>query len=79
MSAMSRPRMPCFSFASTTMEAAFGRFVREGRKLRRVSKLGFADARQRQEFSCLAVAKRDRAGLVEEERVDVACGFDCSA
>ena len=45
---ISRPRSPYFSLASTTMRAAFGRFVGERRELRGVGQFALADARQRE-------------------------------
>ena len=59
--------------------SAFGRFVRQRRQLRRVGQRRLADAGQRNELGRLAVAERDRAGLVEQQRVDVAGGFDRAA
>ena len=56
--------------------AALRRLVRQRRQLRRVGQRRLADARQRNELGRLAVAERDRAGLVEQQRVDVAGGFD---
>ena len=56
--------------------AALGRFVGKRSQLRGVGKFLFADAAQRLELGGLAIAKRDRAGLVEQERVDVASGLD---
>ena len=44
--------------------------------MRRVREFLFADAGQRNKFRGLAVAERDRPGLVEKQRVDVASGFD---
>ena len=71
--------MPYFSFASTTIERPFGRFVRQRRELRGVGQFLRADAGQRHELGRLAVAERDRAGLVEQQRVHVAGGFDRAA
>ena len=54
----------------------FRRLVRQRRQLRRVGERRLADARQRNELGRLAVAERDRPGLVEQQRVDVSGGFD---
>ena len=59
--------------------AAFRRLIRERGKLRRIGQTAIADAGQRQEFRRLAIAERDRARLVEEERVDVTRGFHGAA
>ena len=59
--------------------AAFRRLVRERGKLRRVRQIPFADARQGHELRRLPVAERDGAGLVEQQRVDVARGLDGAA
>ena len=56
--------------------AALGRLVRERRELRRISQRRLADTGQRDELCCLAIAEGDRAGLVQEQRVHVAGGFD---
>jgi hypothetical protein len=69
---MSRSRRPYLSFASTTMLRPFGCLVRERRELRRVGELFGRDAVGGQERGRLPVAERDRAGLVEQQHVDVA-------
>ena len=51
---------------------ALGRFVGQRSELRRVRKLALVDAVHGQEFGCLPVAERDRTGLVEQQRIDVA-------
>ena len=56
--------------------APFRRLVGEARELRRVGELALVDARQRQELGRLAVAERDRAGLVEQQRRAVARRLD---
>ena len=56
--------------------AAFRRFVGQARELRGIGHLAFGDAGRRQELHGLAAAERDRAGLVEQQRVDVAGRFD---
>ena len=58
---------------------AFRRLVGERGKLRRIGQLAFGNARQRQEFGRLAVAQGDRAGLVQQQRVDIARRFDRAA
>ena len=59
--------------------AALGRLVGQRRELRGLGQLGLADARHRHEGRRLAVAERDRAGLVEQQDVDVAAGLDRTA
>ncbi len=56
--------------------AAFGRFVGERGQLCRVGEFGHLDAFCMPEASGLSVAERDRAGLVEQQHVDVARRFD---
>ena len=57
--------------------AALGRFVGQRGELRRVRELLLRNAtRRRPELRGLAVAQRDRSGLVEQQHVDVASGFD---
>ena len=77
--AISRPRISYFSFASTTMERPSGVSSLRRGELRRVRQIAFAHARQRHELRRLAVAERDRAGLVEQQRVDVARRLDRAA
>ena len=59
--------------------APFRRLVGERGELRGVGKLLLAHARDRLELGRLPVAERDGAGLVEEQRVDVAGGLDRAA
>ena len=56
--------------------AALGRLVGQRGELRHVGQLALGDARRRMELRRLPVAERDRAGLVEQQHVHVACGFD---
>ncbi len=56
--------------------AAFRRFVGERGELRRIGELALRYARQRDELGGLTVAERDRAGLVEQQGVDVARRLD---
>ena len=56
--------------------AALGRLVGERGDLRDLGQLGLADAGHGHEGGRLAVAQGDRAGLVEEQDVDVARGLD---
>ena len=56
--------------------AALRRLVGERGQLRRIGQLLLAHAAQRLELGRLAVAERDGAGLVEQQRVDVAGGLD---
>ena len=77
--AISRPRMSYFSFASTTMERPSG--VSSGSEASCAASASSAsvDAGQREELGGLAVAERDGAGLVEQQRIDVAGGFHRAA
>ena len=59
--------------------AALGRLVGQRRELRGLGQLALGDARHRQEARGLAVAERDRAGLVEQQHRDVAGGLDGAA
>ena len=59
--------------------AALGRLVGERGELRGLGQLELADAGHREELGRLAVAERDRAGLVEQQHVDVAGGLDRAA
>ena len=59
--------------------AAFRRFVGQRGKLGRVGQPRRLSRRRRNEFNSLAIAERDGAGLVEQQRVDVAGCFDCAA
>ena len=56
--------------------AAFGRFIRERGQLRGVGQDLQFDPRRRYELSRHAIAQRDRAGLVQQEHIDVTGGFD---
>ena len=59
--------------------AALRRLVGQRRELRGVGERRVADARRRTELGRLPVAQRDRAGLVEQQRIDVAGRFDRAA
>ena len=59
--------------------ATFGRLVGQRRQLRGVGERRLADARRGTELRRLSVAQRDRAGLVEQQGVDVAGRFDGAA
>ena len=56
--------------------AAFGRFVGQRRELGRFGELFLGHARGRQKRGSLAVAQRDRAGLVQQQHVHVASRLD---
>ena len=75
-SCSSRPRNPYFSFASTTMLRPSGVSSARRRELRRLGHGFFGHAWRRNEFGGLAIAKRNRAGLIEQQHVDVARRFD---
>ena len=59
--------------------APFRRFVGQGSQLSRIGKLLLGNARSRNKFRRAAVAQRDRAGFVEQERVNVARCFHGAA
>jgi len=59
--------------------AALRRLVRQRGQLCRVGEIALAHARQRQELRRLAVAEGDGAGLVEQQRVDIAGRLDGAA
>ena len=59
--------------------AALRGLVGEGGELRRLGELALGDAGDGQELGRLAVAEGDGAGLVEQERVDVARRLDGAA
>ena len=77
--AISRPRMPYFSFASTTMERPSGVSSESEASCAASARSRSLTPGERQELRRLAVAQRDRAGLVEQQRVDVAGRFDGAA
>ena len=75
----------CSDFAAAQAEfllgqhhdaAALGGFVGERRELRGVGEAFYFDAGRGNEIGGHAVAERDRAGLVEQQHVHVAGGFD---
>ena len=78
-SLMSRPRMPYFSLASTTMERPSGVSSASEASCAASASSCSLDAAQGLELGRLAVAERDGAGLVEQQRVDVAGRFDGAA
>ena len=65
-----------FFFRQDDDRPAFGRFIREGGQLRGIGEAGFLDAGRGMKCDRHAIAEGDRAGLVEEQNVDVARGFD---
>ena len=77
--ARSRPRRSNSSLASTTMERPSGVSSGSDGELRGLGQLAVAHARDGQEARGLAVAERDRAGLVEQQHRDVAGGLDRAA
>ena len=76
---MSRARMAYFSFASTTIERPSGVSSASEASCAASASSCSRDALDRAEFRRLAVAERDRAGLVEQQRVDVARRLDGAA
>ncbi len=77
--AMSRPRMPYFSLASTTIERPSGVSSASEASWAASASSWPADAAHRPERGRLAVAQRDGAGLVEQQRIDVARRLDGAA
>ena len=71
-SVMSRPRMPYFSLASTTMERPSGVSSASEASCAASASSCSLTPRKRLELGGLAVAERDGAGLVEQKGVDVA-------
>jgi len=59
--------------------AALRRFVGKRGELGGIGKFGRGHAAHRFEFGRLAIAERDRAGLVEQQRIDVARRFHSTA
>ena len=78
-SPMSRPRMPYFSLARTTMERPSGVSSASEASWAASASSCSLDAAQRLELGRLAIAERDGAGLVEQQRVDVARGLHRAA
>ena len=68
----SRPRRLYFSLASTTIERPSGVSSESEDELSRVGQLIFRDAGSGNEFRGAAVAQGDRAGFVEQQRIDIA-------
>ena len=71
--------MPYFSFASTTIERPSGVSSDSEASCAASASSLLGHAGQREELRRLAVAQRDRAGLVEQQRVDVARRLDRAA
>ena len=59
--------------------ASFRRFIGQRRKLSRVGQPLGCHSIGCDKFNSLAIPKRDRPGLIEQQRVDIAGCFDCSA
>ena len=72
----SRPRRLYFSLASTTIERPSGVSSDKRRQLRGVGQPLRSHVRRRDKLRGLAIAQGDGAGLVEQQRVHVAGGFD---
>ena len=68
-----------FSFASTTIDRPSGVSSASDDSCAASASVCFGHAGRRQELGRLPVAERDRAGLVEQQRVDVAGRFDGAA
>ena len=76
---MSRARMPYFSLARTTMERPSGVSSASEASCAASARVLRGDAADGAELGGLPVAEGDRAGLVEEQRVDVARRLDGAA
>ena len=76
---MSRSRRPCFSLASTTIERPSGVSSASEASCAASASSRSVTPRDGQELGRLAVAEGDGAGLVEEQRVDVARRLDRAA
>ncbi len=76
---MSRARMPYFSLASTTIERPSGVSSASEASCAASASSCSVTPRGGQELGRLAVAEGDRAGLVEQQRVDVAGRFHRAA
>ena len=68
-----------FLFRQDHDRPAFRRFIGQAGQLRCIGQFLVVDSVDRQELDCLPISQRDRAGLVEQQRVDVAGGFHCLA
>ena len=77
--AISRPRMPYFSLASTTIERPSGVSSDSEASCAASARSRSVTPGDGQKLGRLAVAERDRAGLVEQQRVDVARRLDRAA
>ena len=70
------PTQSVLLFRQHHNRTALRSFIGQRRKLRRIRQHRFAYARRRHEFRSLAVAQRDRSGLIEQQSVHVAGSFD---
>src|SRR5579872_7476017 len=70
---------PVFFFSQHHNGAAFRCLVGQRRKLRRAGHFLHGDSRGRHESHRLPVPQRDGAGLVQQQRVDIARGLHCPA
>ena len=70
------PAQPIFLLHQHDDGAAFRCFVGERRELRGVGEFGFGDSGAGMKSGGLAIAERDRSGLVEQQDVHVAGSFD---
>ena len=76
---MSRPRMPYFSLASTTIERPSGVSSASEESCAASASSRASMPASGDELRRLPVAERDRSGLVEKQRIDVACRLHRSA
>ena len=70
------PAQAVFFFRQHDDGAAFGGFVRKRGELSGIGEFLFANAGRGNEFGGAAIAERDGAGFIEQQRIDVARRFD---
>ena len=70
---------PIVALGQRDDRAALRRLVGEAGQQRRLGELPLGHAGDRQELGRHAVAESDGAGLVEQQRIDIAGGFDRAA
>ena len=68
-----------FLFDEHDDRSTFGSFVGERGELRGIGEFGFGDARAGMKHRGLAIAERDGSGLVEQQNIHVAGGFNRAA
>ena len=79
ISVTSRPRSPYFSLASTTIERPSGVSSAKLAKLRRIRQHLRGRAIDRDKIGRHAIAQGDRAGLIQQQSINIASGFHGAA